>query len=157
MPDSRTFVLGKDCKFYLKTAALTGLPTMAEPGWTELDLVKDVEVDRSTEKADVSCRGNSGFKSTAATVKNATIKTSIKLAPGSSLLNALEDAWMNSTEIAAAALTGPKTPAAGQTTRGLAGNWTVTDFSEKQPLNEAVVYDITLEASSYTKNMRING
>ena len=60
---------------------------------------------------------------------------------------ALQSAWASSAEIALAAMDGDIETAGSQ---GLAGNFTVTNFSRNEPLEEAITVNVTVKPSSYT-------
>ena len=67
--------------------------------------------------------------------------------PADAGFTALQEAWANSDEIAIAAMDGDIATSGSQ---GLAGNFTVTNFSRSEPLEEAVTVSVTLKPSSYT-------
>lgn len=157
MADTRKFILGKNCKLYLNPTPLEAVATMAEEGWVEQKRSRDVSVNRTKDKADATSRENNGYKQQPGTLKQGTITTEVCFQPSDSLIDTLQDAYENDTEIAAAALTGDKAPAAGLITQGLSGNFTVNDFSMTQNLGDVVKYNLTLDASTYTKWLKITG
>ena len=139
------FVLGKDCKLYYGET-LTATPTGAED-WTEIDNAKDVNLQLDNGEADITTRGNSGWKATAATLKEASIETEMLWKPSDPAFAAVLDAWLNNKELAIAAMSGAMAVAGSQ---GLAGNCVVTSFKRNEPLEEAVTVSVTLKPSSFT-------
>jgi len=147
-----TFVLGMDCKLYFDPAPLAGAPSTGT--WTELTNAKDVTVNLETGEADITTRANSGWRATAATLKDGSIEFEMVWRPGDAGFDAIQTAWANSAEIALAAMDGDITTSGNQ---GLAGNFTVTNFSRSEPLEEAVTVSITLKPSSYTTWYEVAG
>lgn len=142
------YVLGKDCKSYQTTTLATSTTyTTQMTAATELANIKDLKLNFQTDKADVSTRASGGWKNEVNTVKSGTITFTMQWKPGDTLFNQLRDAFLNATEIFFAALDGPKATAGNQ---GPAGNWTVTNFSRSEGLNEAVTVDVELSPSSFT-------
>jgi hypothetical protein len=67
---------------------------------------------------------------------------------------AIKDAWLNSTEIALAAMDGDISTGGSQ---GLASNFTVTNFSRNEPLEEAITVNVTVKPSSQTEWYEVSG
>ena len=141
------FKLGMDCKLYFDTTPVTD-STEAQYGGitTELDTVKDVTLNLETGEADITTRGNKGWRATAATLKAGSVDFEILWKPGDAGFQAFRDAWKDSAEIAVAILDGPHDAEGSQ---GLAGNFTVTNFSRNEPLEEAVTASVTVKPSSH--------
>ncbi len=147
MPDN--FTLGKDCKLYHSSALMDGsASTPATATWNEVDVVRDLSNDLSTGEADITTRGNNGFKASAATLKAGGIDFECLWRPGDTQFDALLDAWVNSTEIALMALDGDKA-VAGK--KGLAGNFVVTNFTRPENLDDAVKSSVSVRPSSFTE------
>lgn len=144
------YVLGKNCVAYYSTVALTGSTNTALNTALDaaiaIDNIKDVKINLSKDKADVTTRGSGGWKQTAATLKDGTISFTMQWKPGDAAFNAFLAAWTNDSEIAFFALDGPQATAANQ---GPAGNYSVTNFSRNEPLGEAVTVDVELSPSSF--------
>ena len=136
-----TFILGKDAKIYQGTAG-GELATL-----TEMDNVKDVNLSQENGEADVTTRGNGGWRATAATLKEATIEFEMLWKPSDAAFTAILNAWLNAGEIAIAALDGAIEEEGNQ---GLVSNCTVTSFTRNEPLEEAVTVSVTLKPSSFT-------
>ena len=137
--------LGMDCKLYYDSTPLAG-----EPGtgtWTELTNTKDVTLNLETGEADITTRANNGWRATAATLKDGSIEFEMLWDTGDAGFTALQAAWENAAEIALAAMDGDIATPGSQ---GLASNFTVTNFSRNEPLEEAVTVSVTVKPSSYT-------
>ena len=146
---SDNFKLGMQCKLYFKTTLLTGAPDGT--GWTEVDNAKDVTLNLETGEADITTRGNNGWRATAATLKDGSIEFEMLWKPGDGAFDALQAAWAAAGEIAIAAMDGAiETGAENEGNQGLASNCTVTNFTRNEPLEEAVTVNVTLKPSSYT-------
>jgi len=146
---SSNFVLGMNCKLYYSTTlvdASSHTPDLLS--WTELDNVQDVTTNLETGEADITTRANGGWRATAATLKDGGIEFEMLWKPGDSGFEALQDAWDAGDEIAITALDGADDTSGSQ---GIAGNFTVTNFSRSEPLEEAAKVSVTLKPSSYTQ------
>ena len=147
MPNN--FVLGMNCKLYYSATLLDGdTNTPATVTWVEIDNAKDVTLNLETGEADITTRGNSGWRATAATLKDGSIEFEALWKPGDAAFDALQTAWAGSNEIAIAAMDGAIATTGNQ---GLASNFTVTNFSRNEPLEEAVTVNVTLKPSSFTE------
>jgi len=137
--------LGMDCKLYYNATPLTAPPNGT--GWTELSNTKDVTLNLETGEADITTRANNGWRATAATLKDGSIEFEMLWDTGDAGFTALQTAWENAGEVALAAMDGDIATAGSQ---GLASNFTVTNFSRNEPLEEAVTVSVTVKPSSYT-------
>ena len=143
------FTLGKDCKAYYGATLAAGTDNAAYStalaAATVGDNLKDLKLNFSTDKADISTRANNGWKATAATLKDGTITFTMLWKPGDAFFTAVLTAWQNSTELFFSALDGVYTVSGNQ---GPAGNFTVTNFSRSEGLTDAVTVDVELSPSS---------
>ena len=139
------YKLGMDCKLYYDSTPLAGAPSTGT--WTEMSNTKDVTLNLETGEADITTRANSGWRATAATLKDGSIEFEMLWDPNDAGFAALQTAWANSAEIALAAMDGDIITSGSQ---GLASNFTVTNFSRSEPLEEAVTVSVTVKPSSYT-------
>ena len=137
-----TFVMGKDCKLYhgVASAALAAL--------TLANNVKDVTLNLTTGEADTTTRGNSGWKSTSPTLKEATVDFEMQHQPGDAFSAAVIAAWLAGTTVAMAVLTGER---ATSLTVGPRGNWTITNCSRSEPLEDSVKWSVTAKLETYTE------
>lgn len=143
------FVLGKDCKLYRCATALNdSANTPALATWIECGNARDLTINLETGEADITTRGNGGWKATVATLKDGSIDFEMIWRPGDTFFDAVQTAWAGSSEIALAALDGADDVDGSQ---GLASNFTVTNFSRSEPLEEAVKVSVTVKPSSFTE------
>ena len=144
------FVLGMNCKLYYGDSVLTEtdpLNVTDNVTWAELTNAKDVNLNLEKGEADITTRANNGWRATAGTLKDGGIEFEAIWKPGDAGFTALQTAWANGTEISMMALDGAYGTAGSQ---GLAGNFTVTNFSRSEPLEEAATVSVTIKPSSYT-------
>jgi hypothetical protein len=145
------YVLGYNGKLYINTTPVTANTNAAlQAGATGGVLVgnaQDVNIDLSTDKADVTTRANSGWTQEVPTLKKGTIKYKMIWKPGGdATILAIRTAWLAGAEIFAAALDGLAGVAGSE---GPAGNFTVTNFSRGEQLKDAMSLDVELSASSF--------
>lgn len=120
--------------------------------------IQNAKLTMSSDKADISTRGgtpsNNGWKSTAETLKDATITFNLVYKIGDSVFGALltaytgsQTSYMGNTEIFASFLDGPEATTGNQ---GIAGNWMVSSIARTEDLNGVMMADIELVPSSWT-------
>ena len=149
------FILGMSCKLYRCATLLDGTTnTPALATWIEQDNVKDLTLNLETGESDITTRANNGWRATAATLKDGSIEFEMLWKPSDAGFAAIQAAWAAGTEIALAALTGADDVAGSE---GLASNFTVTNFSRNEPLEEAVTVSVTLKPSSFTQWYTVAG
>lgn len=148
--------LGKDCKAYFFTAILTEKwdGTAAAPAHTEMPNVRDVTVNLETGEADITTRANNGWRATAATLKNGSVEFEMLWDPADAGFSKIQAAWSTSAEIGLAFMDGAID---GADNSGLASNFTVTNFSRSEPLEEAVKVSVTVKPSSFTEWAKVAG
>ena len=127
---------GMDGKLYY-TAGARG----SSPAWSELTNAKDVTLNLETGEADVTTRGNGGWKAAAATLKSATIEFEMIWDTEDVGFTAIKDAYFNNTILGVAVMDGD---IAGDG-QGLLADCMVTNFSRKEPLEEAMTVSVTLK------------
>jgi hypothetical protein len=145
------YVLGFNGKLYISATLVTAatnaaLLAGATTGSTIVTLAQDVNVDLSTDKADITTRGNSGWGQEVPTLKKGTLKFKMLWKPADAGIGILQTAWLANAEIFAAALDGAVGTSGNQ---GPAGNFTVTNFSRNEGLKDAMTLEIELSASSF--------
>jgi hypothetical protein len=133
------YVLGMNCKAYYHATPATALS-----GMTELTNVKDVSCDFSTGEADITIRGNNGWRATAATLKECTVTFKMQWDPEDAGFTAIQAAWLAASGIELAFLTGAKDASGAQ---GPKATFTITNFSRDESLEEAVMTDVTAKVS----------
>ena len=142
------FKLGMNAKLYIADAVFTANDAAAVEAATlaEVDNVTNVTVTLETGSADITTRGNTGWRATAATLKDGSIEFEMVWKPSDANFSDIKDAWLNSTEIGVVALTGA---IASANNEGPAGNFVVTNFSRDESLEEAIKANVTLKPASY--------
>ena len=140
------YILGMDAKLYYGSTVLVSSDASLGD-WTEFDILTDVTLNLSTGESDITTRANSGWRATAPTLKDGSIDFEIVYKADDAGFEKIETAWDTNAEIAIAAMDGDITDAGS---RGLTGNFTVTNFTRTEPLEEAIKYAVTLKPSSYT-------
>jgi hypothetical protein len=108
---------------------------------TEIKIVKDVEVDQSKEKADVSTR-LSNYKATKGTQIGVSVELPMIYDPADAGCAALEKAFFTDALIAVALLDGDKGTAG---TQGFWADFEVTDMKKSEKLNDAQLVTYTIE------------
>jgi hypothetical protein len=141
--------LGMDCKLYRQTTGTRAAwpASGAAPNLDEVTNVKDVTLNLETGEADTTTRGNAGWRTTAATLKDGSVEFEMVGQDTDADFTAFQTAWLNKTSIACAVLNG------GSTTAGVEGLWAdfaVTNFSRSEPLEEAVAVSVTLKPYAST-------
>lgn len=138
----QNFVLGLNAKMYrLSTGTRAAWPATGAPkNLEEMTNVRDVTVNLETGEADVTTRGGSGWRQTAQTLKDGTVEFEMIHDPGDEDFTAIQEAWLNGTNIALAVLDGASTDAGVQ---GLWADFQITNFSQSQPLEEAMTISVT--------------
>ncbi len=126
--------LGMEAKLYRNSGSY-GTPT-----WAELSNVKDVTLNLEKGEADVTTRANSGWKATAATLKDASIEFEMVWDTSDAGFEAIKDAYFNNTAIELAVMDGAIAAAGSQ---GLRASCMVTNFSREEPLEEAIKVKVT--------------
>lgn len=139
MPD---FVLGLNAKLY------QGAADAALGSLTELDNVRDVTLSLDAGEADVTTRANSGWRATTATLKEASVEFEMVWKPADPGFIAIRDAYLNNTAVELAVLDQVRTTTGAQ---GLKGNFSITNFSRSEPLEEAQAVSVTAKLSKFNE------
>lgn len=145
--------LGKDAKCYYNATPVTTTPTAGDFTLL-LDNITDLNTNLETGEADVSTRGSGGWRQTLSTLKDGSIEFTMMHDEADVAYQAFRDAWLNGTEIAVAAMSGLIATAGSE---GLASNFTVTNFSRGEPLEEAMTVNVTIKPSSHTTWLEVGG
>lgn len=143
-----TFLLGMNSKVY-QGAAGAELATL-----TELTNVKDVTVTLEAGEADVTTRANSGWRATAATLRECTVEFEMLWQSADTGFQAVKTAFLESDRIRLAVLTGPKDVADSE---GPMGDFAITGFTRSEPLEEAVSVSVTAKAAPFDEWIVISG
>ena len=132
------FVLGLNAKLYRNTG------TYGSPTWNEIPNVKDVTLSLEKGETDATTRGNGGWEAVIATLKKASIEFNMVWDTADQDLIALRDAWLGDTVIEFAVMDGDINTPGNQ---GLRASCMVTKFSRKEPLEEALMAEVSIKPS----------
>lgn len=136
-------VRGMDAKLYRNTGSY------GSPVWNEITVAKEVTVSLSTGEADVTTRGNNGWRATIPTLKELSIDFILVFdSADTSDFDAVQTAFLNGTSLDLAALSGSVLLAGSQGPRAVCS---VINFSRAEPLEDAIVYNVTAKPA-YSAN-----
>ena len=135
-----TFILGKDAKIY-QGAAGAELAAM-----TEMSNVRDVTLTLEAGEADITTRANSGWRATAATLREATCEFEMVWDPADTCFTAIRTAFLSGATIELAPLTGSRTAAGSQ---GLKGSYAIPSFTRNEALEEAITVSVTAKLAVF--------
>ncbi|MBI1373634.1 MAG: hypothetical protein GC159_12970 [Phycisphaera sp.] len=136
----QTFLLGMNAKIY-QGAAGAALNTL-----TEMDNVKDVTLTLEAGEADVTTRGNQGWRATAPTLRACSAEFEMLWKPGDPGFEAIKTAFLTSGALRLAVLTGDS---AASGTEGPLGDFSITNFSRNEPLEEGVTVSVTAKLAVF--------
>jgi len=129
-------VLGLDAKAYRNTG------TWASATWSLIDNLKDVTINLEAGDADVTTRGGGGFRQSVATLKDGSVDFQMVWDTSDAEFTALKDAFFANTSVEMAFMDGLIATTGSQ---GLHADFSVTNFSRSEALEEALMVDITLK------------
>jgi hypothetical protein len=142
---AKSFLLGMEAKLYFGAASDTPA-TLNPSSLTELGNVTDVTLNMEAGEADVTTRANSGWRATAPTLRECTLEFEMVWKPGDAGFEAIKTAYLGSDEIAFAALTEAHAVAGSE---GPVGNFSITNFSRSEPLEEGIKVSVTAKLSAF--------
>jgi len=128
--------LGMEAKLFYGVAGATAA--------TELTNVKDVTLNLESGEADVTTRGNAGWRATVGTLKTGSVEFEMIWDSADAGFAAIKDAYFNNTPIALAILDG----VGGE---GLDADFSITNFSRKEALEEAITVSVTAKPTYSTR------
>ncbi|HOX08386.1 MAG TPA: phage tail tube protein [Planctomycetota bacterium] len=128
--------LGMEGKLYYNAGSY------ATPDWKELKNVKDVTLTLEKGEADLTTRGNAGWKATVGTLKEGSIEFEMVWDTEDAGFTALQNAWFGDTPVEMAVMDGPIATSGSQ---GLRATMSVISFSRKEPLEEAMSVSVTIK------------
>jgi len=134
--------LGMEAKLYYKTGGVGGVGD-----WTELGNVRDLTLNLETGEADVTRRANAGWRATVATLKDGSIEFEMVWDTADAGFAAVKDAYFNNTAIGFAVMDGDIETVGSQ---GLQADFSITNFSRNEPLEEAVTVSVTAKPTYST-------
>ena len=128
-------ILGLNCVLYRGEAGQTAS--------TEMKNIKDVELNSTTGEADITTREANGWRTYAATLKEASLTFQMNYESDDVDLKAIQTAFMNNSAIAF--LVGDDKG------NGLDADFVITEFNIPQPLEEAVTVSVTAKPTLSTR------
>jgi len=137
----KQFVLGMNAGLYQGTAGETAVNEMAE-----IQNVRDTTLNLEAGEADVTTRGNSGWRATAPTLRECQVEFQMIWRPGDPRFEAIKNAYLTSGTVALAVLDQKRTIAGAQ---GPLGDFSILNFSRNESLEEAIVADVTAKLARF--------
>ena len=134
--------LGLDAKLFRNSASY------ATPTWNEITNVRDVTLNLEAGEADVTTRGNNGWRATVATLKDGSIEFEMVWDSADDDFIAVRDAFLNKAALEMAVMDGAMTTPGSQ---GLRASFMITSFSRNEPLEEAITVSVTAKPT-YSAN-----
>lgn len=125
--------LGLDAKSYYGDAGATAENLMSN--------IREVTLNLEKAEADVTTRGGDGWRSMVGTLKEGTAEFVMLYDPDEAAFSAIKDAYFNNEPVALRFLHAD----GGE---GLDADFTITNFSRPEPLEEAIMANVT--AKIYT-------
>jgi len=110
--------------------------------------VRDVTLNLEAGEADVTTRGNAGWRATLATLKDGSIEFEAVWDNEDDGFTALQQAYFGNQTIEIAAMDGDITAPGSE---GLRATMSVTNFSRNEPLEEAITANVTVKPA-YSAN-----
>ena len=136
-----TFVLGMNAGLYQGDAGETDPDMM-----TKVDNVRDVTLQMEAGSADITTRGNSGWRATAPTIRECTVEFQMIWKPGDAVFDAIKTAFLTAGTVALAVLDQLATVSGAQ---GPLGDFSILNFTRNESLEEAIVADVTAKLAQF--------
>ena len=140
------FILGMNAKIYQGDAD-ADLTAMNEMG-----NVRDVTLSLEAGEADITTRANSGWRATAPTLRECTCEFEMVWKPSDAGFQAVKAAFLDATELALAVLTDEKATSGAE---GPRGNWSITNFSRNEALEEAITVSVTAKLAKFEEWVQV--
>ena len=131
--------LGMEAKLYFDPSGVGGST------WTELTNVRDNTLNLEKGEADVTTRGNSGWRATVGTLKDGSVEFEMVWDPDDDGFDAIQDAYFNDSVIGLAIMDGDI-----DTGTGLMADFSITNFTRNEPLEEAMTVSVTAKPTYST-------
>lgn len=126
--------MGKDAKLYYKVGGVAS----SSGTWTELTNCKDVTLNHAKGEADVTTRGNDGYKAVKGALIEAAIEFEMEWDTADAGFEVIQDAYVAGSVIGLACLDGDKT-----TGTGLVADCAILAFNRSEPLNDSIKVKVT--------------
>lgn len=135
--------LGLDAKLYIDNQE-----AYASPAWNEVTNCKDLTLTLEKNDADVTTRGNNGWRAIVGVLKDATIEFSMVWDTDDANFQMIRDAFMASanTPVNIAVMDGDIETSGSEGFRALC---IVTNFTRNEPMEEALTVDVTLRPTYF--------
>lgn len=133
--------LGLDGKLYRNTG------NYATPTWNEIPNVKDLTINLDKASADVTTRGNNGWRANKATLKNASVEFGMVWDSVDEDVDYISDSFFNNASIEFAVMDGAINT---NTSQGLRATMDIFNFSRTENLEEAMMLNVTLNPTYAT-------
>jgi len=133
--------LGFEAKLYRNSA------DYASPAWVEVTNVKDLTLNLEAGEADVTTRGNAGWRATIAALRDGSIEFEMVWDTADAAFTALKDAFFGGATVEFAVMDGDIETAGSQ---GLRATMAITNFSRSEPLEEAIKVSVTAKPTYST-------
>lgn len=137
--------LGLDARLYLNSG------TYASPTWSGLNNVRDLTLNLETGEADVSTRGNEGWRATVSTLKDASLEFELVIDPEDSGFTSIVNAFLQNEPVEFVVLDGPISGEGSVGSQGLRATFRIASFSRNEALEEAVTASVTAKPT-YSEN-----
>jgi hypothetical protein len=134
--------LGMDAKLFRNTGVY------ATPTWSEITNVKDVTLSLEAGEADVTTRGNAGWRANIATLRDASLEFEMVWDAEDDDFTAIRTAFLTNGSVEFAVMDGDVLTAGSQ---GLRASMSITNFSRSEPLEEAITVSVTAKPT-YSAN-----
>jgi predicted secreted protein len=128
--------LGKDAKLY-RSSTFTG-----GDAWLLVENVRDLTLSLEAGEADVTTRGNGGWRATMATLKDGSIEFEMVWDTKDTDFTAIRNRFINNSPIAFAVSLGNIEEVG---TEGFAALFMVTNFTRNEPLEEAITVSVSMK------------
>ena len=135
-------ILGMDAHLFFCVDGAGGSPT-----WTEITNVKDLTLNLEKGEADVTTRGNNGWRATVGTLKEASVEWDMVWDTDDAGFAAIKDAYFDNLLIGLAVL---DRVIDDPDAEGLIADFSITNFSRSEPLEEALTVSITAKPTYST-------
>ena len=126
--------LGMDAKLFRNTG------TYETPTWAEVTNVRDVTLNLEAGEADVTTRGNAGWRANVATLRDASLEFEMVWDAADDAFTEIRTAFLPNGSIEFAVMDGDIATSGSQ---GLRATMAITNFSRSEPLEEAITVSVT--------------
>ena len=128
--------LGLHAKLYRNTGSYVS------PSWNEVSNVKDLTLNLESGEADVTTRGNAGWRATVGTLKDASVEFQMLWDAADEDFTAVQNAFLTNLPIECAIMSGPMNDSES---KGLRAFFAVLKFTRSEALEEAIQAEVTMK------------